>query len=191
LSLNEAGAIAYYTSDAATILDPNAQRNASPYFTLNKVLARRDKSGLLKWGPFLYFLLSGLAKLNNWKGTVYRAIDVPVLQNSNTQYKLSNTVVWVAFSSTSTNVKTMKKFCKDKKSGTWMILKVIEGKDVSDFSIYPLEQEVLLCPNATFKVENISTMNMKEVMDWNKNLDVIDMTQQPTPVTLMSRLSRQ
>jgi len=87
----------------------------------------------------------------------------------------------VAFSSTSKNKDQISNFSQND-IGTWIILTITEGKDISSFSMFQNEEEVLLLPNTYLKVEGIMTENMKVLMNINKpNLDVIELKQIPTP----------
>ena len=71
--------------------------------------------GLLQqWGGFLYYLLSGLAKLENTSGVVYRGYpDKPKVEE---QYQVGRPIQWGAFSSTAWDASTAKHFT-DKHSG--------------------------------------------------------------------------
>ena len=56
-------------------LNQTGQQAGNLYFELNNALRERGpgRVGLLQlWGGFLYYLLSGLAKLENTSGVVYR-----------------------------------------------------------------------------------------------------------------------
>jgi len=122
-----------------------------------------------------------LNKLPNIATTVYRAISRRVISDPKSQYKNAAQLVWVAFSSTSKNMDQLSNFAKDDQ-GTWIIMTITEGKDISSFSMFQNEEEVLLLPNTYLKVESILTENMKAVMKINKpHLDVIELKQIPTP----------
>jgi len=71
-------------------------------------------------------------------------------------------------------------FSDTNQKGTWMIIDVIEGKDLSPYSIFP-EEEVLLTPNSVFSVKDMLSSDMKEVLGHSTNLDVIHLIQKPTP----------
>lgn len=174
LTDDETGAIVYYTTDATKF---GGKREDSPYFKLNNTLAFRKDKELQDWKPFLHFLLSGLQKLPNFTGTVYRALDKS-LSSLSKQYRAGSQVVWVAFTST-TKVRSKLESVKNlyfffffedtmlafsgQTEGTWMILSVCEGKDISSFSVYPNESEILLLPNSIFSVESTFTENQKRL----------------------------
>jgi len=126
------------------------------------------------------FLLQALQKLPNMQIQVYRGLSSPLTKLSS-QYKAGNKVVWVAFTSTTKNKETMKQFSENNVSGgTWMIIDIIEGKDISTFSLFS-EEEVLLMPNACFTVQDVVSEQIKRLTDIPSNLDVMHLIQKPTP----------
>jgi len=117
-------------------------------------------------------------KLPNYCGQSYRALDRPISQLSK-QYKVGNNVVWVAFTSTSKERSVIENFSTNS-SATLMLLEVTEGKDISEISLFP-EAEVLLLPNAHFVVKDIISDQMKTLLNLPKSVDAIHLVQQSTP----------
>lgn len=179
LTEDECAAVCYYTADARKY---NGPAEKSPYRVLNSVLASRNQGDLEVWKPFLFYLLSALAKLPNYSGTVYRAIDKPLLSLSK-QYKTGSNVVWPSFTSTSKNRDIMSNF-SGKSEGTWMSIDVVEGKDISTFSLFPDESEILLLPNSTCHVSGILDDKMKNLIGIQSGIDALTITQNPTPKNL-------
>jgi len=175
LSDTEVGAIVYYTADARSFKGTLEQ---SLFYVLNGLLANRNNSGLKKWKPYLFYLTEALAKLPNVERLVYRAWNKPLTQLSK-QYQVGRTVVWTAFTSTSKDKSVLKQF-SNVAHGTWASLEVKEGKDISQFSVYP-EEEILLLPNATFTVKEVLGAETKKLMGHSENMDVMYLVQQPTP----------
>jgi len=99
----------------------------------------------------------------------------------NSQYQIGGKVTWVAFSSTCKSYSQLSNFSSNSTDGSWLIIHCIEGKEVSSFSLFPDEEEVLLLPNSQFKIESILTEQMKSIMKLNPKLDVLEMSQLPTP----------
>eukprot|EP01124_Arcella_intermedia_P010043 TRINITY_DN16600_c0_g1_i1.p1 TRINITY_DN16600_c0_g1~~TRINITY_DN16600_c0_g1_i1.p1 ORF type:complete len:362 (+),score=71.26 TRINITY_DN16600_c0_g1_i1:130-1215(+) len=167
LNEDESGAILYYTCHS---LNPSIR---SPYMVLNQLLVSRDIESLHPWMSFIYYLISGLYKLPTIPPTtVYRAIKKPLTQLS-PQYTPGSHVVWVAFTSTSSDTTCLKQFIdKKSNSGTIMEIKCTEGKDISQFSFYSGEKEILLSPNSTFLVKSVKKSG---------NMDEIVLEQQKTP----------
>jgi len=103
-------------------LNQTGQQAGNLYFELNNALRERGpgRVALLQlWGGFLYYLLSGLAKLENTQGVVYRGY--PDKAKVEQQYQLGRPIQWGAFSSTAWDASTAKLFT-DRDSG--VILKL-------------------------------------------------------------------
>eukprot|EP01124_Arcella_intermedia_P016532 TRINITY_DN23152_c0_g1_i1.p1 TRINITY_DN23152_c0_g1~~TRINITY_DN23152_c0_g1_i1.p1 ORF type:complete len:552 (+),score=133.91 TRINITY_DN23152_c0_g1_i1:3-1658(+) len=173
LTEDEAGALVYYTLDCTRF---GGAREDNLFLILNGMLAKRCLEE--EWKPFTYFLMRALKKIPNYKGKVFRGLNKPLTQLSKL-YKTGSCIVWVAFTSTSLDNKISKQFSKSN-SGTWMILEVIEGKDISPYSLFK-EKEVLLLPNTYVKVKEIMSSSLKEVAGINQNIDVIHFIQEATP----------
>ena len=102
--------------------------------------------------------VEGLKKLPDIKREVYRGVGL-TQQEFNDQYKPAATVTFPSFSSTSLNKAVSTGFAAREaqggKVGLLLIMQVTKGKDIGDLSLYQEEKEVLLAPNATFKVDKI------------------------------------
>jgi len=186
LDKNESLCIIYYTVDAQHI-KINETREKSVYKELNSALSGRDTPRLEKWKPYLYYLMRGLKKLPSETGTVYRGWDLQ-LTHKTERYHVGNSVIWPAFTSTSTSVSLLSSFANIR--GTWASMDIVEGKDISKLSIYPQESELLLLPNSEFRVEEILGPSTKRlVIEFSKlppnsfaDLDMIHL-KQITPTT--------
>jgi len=186
LDTNEALTIIYYTVDAQHD-GIKETREKSVYKELNNALAMRDSNRLEKWKPYLFYLIRGLSKLPSESCTVYRGLDVQLTQKTE-RYHVGNTVIWPAFTSTSTSSSILSSFANTK--GTWASMDIVEGKDISKLSIYPQESELLLLPNSEFRVEEIlGTSTKRLVIEFHKlspnaflDLDMIHL-KQITPTT--------
>jgi len=71
------------------------------------------------------------------------------------------------------------------KKGTHLMFVVIEGKDISIFSLFPDESEILLLPNSSFIVKDILNDQFKQVLGLPSTVDVIVLSQLPTPPHLL------
>jgi len=177
LTEDEAGAIVYYTSYAK-------KDDHNLYRVLNTQLAKRDVPA--SWRPYLYYLIEGLKKIKAYNGIAYRGVPEQLTQLSE-QYRTGNTVVWVAFTSTCKKRDTMLQFSDDAK-GTWMRIKITDGRDISAFSLKPNEGEVLLLPNAYFLVTKIIDQETKDLVGLPNSVDGIFLEQQETPQILKSMI---
>eukprot|EP01124_Arcella_intermedia_P010982 TRINITY_DN17487_c0_g1_i1.p1 TRINITY_DN17487_c0_g1~~TRINITY_DN17487_c0_g1_i1.p1 ORF type:complete len:308 (+),score=70.86 TRINITY_DN17487_c0_g1_i1:136-1059(+) len=187
ISNNEASAIVYYTYDVSSLGLSELTREDNIYKKLNSILCKRNMSAIDVWRDFLFYFISGLEKLPSCNKTVFRALDVPLCEVSK-QYKEGNQVVWVGLTSTSCDREVVDSFINEKeKKGTFISIEAIEAKDISSFSYFPNEKELLLLPNATFLVESILTDKMKELMKFSKSIDGLILKQKPTPLHLTLR----
>lgn len=67
------------------------------------------------------------------------------------EYTLGRTVQWSGFSSTSTNIEKAKAFVRET-AGVIYCMHVKSGRNISEFSSFPSEEEILLLPNTRFHV---------------------------------------
>jgi len=70
------------------------------------------------------------------------------------------------------------------KNGTYMMIDIIEGKDISLFSLFPEESEILLLPNSYFS-KDILTDHWKQLVGLPLSVDAIVLSQLPTPPRLL------
>jgi len=196
LSGDECASISYYTCDVRNQKCPVTKQRGKigdcPFKRINMLLVSRDLDNLEIWKPFLFYLLSGLNKLPMKKERVYRALDKPITSLSK-QYKKDSKLCWIGFTSTSLNREIMNSFVDKQnnqiKNGTYLMIDAIEGKDISLFSLYPEESEVILLPNSFFIVDDLMPDHFKTIMGLPSSVDAIVLTQQPTPPRL--RLMKQ
>jgi len=122
------------------------------------------------------------------KERVYRSLDKPVTSLSN-QYQKDSKLCWIGFTSTSLKREIMNSFVDKQnneiKNGTYMMIDIIEGKDISLFSLYPEESEILLLPNSYFTVKDIMTDHWKQLLGLPLSVDAIVLSQLPTPPRLL------
>ena len=135
---DEAAAIMLYTQQCCL------------YPMLNGVLREhRQPEHLTAFLPYLKLLLTGLNKLPLTRVKVFRGVNVDLHEQYN---QLQGKVFrWWAFSSTSVEETAADVFTDDGES-TMFIIDAI-GVDISSFSRFPNEQEVLLLPGTGFTVE--------------------------------------
>jgi len=184
LTKDEFGAIVYYTSDIRFIVNRHRKMQQNLYFCLNKLLAMREVNELDNWLPFLHFLLTALHKFPSHTSTVYRGISENLLDLKNCQYKTGREIVWVALSSTSESLDTMKQFTREK--GSWFIINTIEGKEISQYSRSPNEHEVLLLPNSYFEILSVNDPQKRAELDVPDSYQLIEMQQKITPLKFLN-----
>jgi len=154
LTIDECCAIIYYTCEV-TMIYPAEKSQDNPYKVINTIMSNREPEKLLKFQAFLYFLISGLKKLDNFSGIVYRGLG-SALPKLSSKYQKDSIFCWVGFTSTSSERGVMDRFLsKSKTAGTKMKIYITEGKDLQQLSLLPTEKEYLLLPNSYFKVVEV------------------------------------
>jgi hypothetical protein len=153
---DECMAIVYYTIDISRFGEPQRE---NLYRALNTNLAKRDTKNLEPWQDYLFLLLSALNKLPNFSGEVFRGLKEEITSLSKL-YQQHNNVCWVALTSTTKNQKTALGFG----TGTLFSIKILEGKDISQFSMFSDEGEVVLLPNSVCSVVEVLTPSMKALL---------------------------
>jgi len=144
LSDNEVMALALYTYDIGL----QGGREDNFYFQLNKVLQERNQTTMMKWRGYLYFLQRALSHFPDQKMTVYRGI--PEYDIFEKEYIGGRKIHWSGFSSTTSTLEKAKNFVGA--SGVVLCIKILGGKCIKDYSIFPSEDEILLSPNMAFIV---------------------------------------
>ncbi|EOD31860.1 hypothetical protein EMIHUDRAFT_231296 [Emiliania huxleyi CCMP1516] len=141
LTRDECAAIVLYTME-------DMPRERSPYYVMNAALREQNRQAVRPWRDFVWLLLHALRKLPPSKARmVYRGM-------AGSELAAGAELQWSAFSSTATKVDVMEVFLATSGQRTMIHLELTEpvGRDVSAFSLYPQECEVLLPPNVCFEV---------------------------------------
>jgi len=126
---------------------------------------------LLIFRPFIYYLNEAIKKLPNVSTIVYRGSDedVPSIFYSQRVY-----YVWNGFSSATSSEEVGKDLFGGQK-GTLLIMKVQNGKDISPYSQFPREREIILQPNTYFVVKSTLSNTLKSLLDIPKRMLVYEL----------------
>jgi len=129
------------------------KREDSLYYVLNQKLREPDRKSLQPFYPYLKLLLSALEVLPkyNARPTLWRGVQGNVSES----YKVSSKKIWWGFASCTTDLETAKKFLGDGDKTVFNI-HFDCGYDISHFSCFPNEFEILLPPARYFEVLNSS-----------------------------------
>ncbi|CAF5221276.1 unnamed protein product, partial [Rotaria magnacalcarata] len=113
-------------------------------------LRTEDREALKPWFLYLKLILTGLARLPTNQHRVYRGVTLA----NDDQYRQGNTIVWWGFSSCSTkrNISEHEIFLNETGKKTLFIIDCITGRDISQYSIFQKEKEILLLPATTLQV---------------------------------------
>jgi len=173
LSNNEISAINLYTRES------NPREN-SLYFIINKALREQDRSSLKPFFPYLHLLLNAMCKLPKCSpGTVlWRGVE----KNISSNYVKGKKIIWWGFSSCTKNMQALDSFLgKDGSERTLFAIQVDSGIDITNFSAFPKEEEVLLFPCITFEIQNVYSpskglyiIQMKEIFPPEKIIKGFD-----------------
>ena len=138
----------------------------SPYRKLNNSLSiDRSNAGLKKTRGFLFLLLVTLRKLPRYtpvNGVLYRGIRVHVQTEADPDfprrkpYAAGNEKVWWTFTSTTEDLEATRIFIGESESTLFTISGKPWGYDISMFSDFPDEKEILLEPERKLKVTGVA-----------------------------------
>ena len=164
LTQDEAAAIYLYT-----IQWPVGQQ--SLYVIFNQDLRTKNRSTIEKWQLYLKLLMSALNKLPSQRLTVYRGVNKDISKDftEGTQF------VWSSATSCTRDASVAPYFANNSNDiGTLFQIEVSSGRDISSFSEFPKEEEVLIRPGTKFLVtkgpmlhtlhgKNLYVIHLKEV----------------------------
>jgi len=115
----------------------------SLYYILNDNLCKEDRDRVKPFYPFLKLFLTGLSQLPKHVGTVWHGVNM----TDHSNYKKGNDVSWWAFTSCTIDRNQIDLFLKQQSSPRVLFkINCSIGVDISCFSNYPDEAEVLLPP---------------------------------------------
>jgi len=168
LTHDEKLAISIYTSE----LGPQFPQEQNFYYKLNAYLRQRG-SGQMEplWKPYIFYLTSALKKLPNVKGTFYRVIKEVFSQNFITEFPQNKKVLWTGFTSCSKDAKSICNLIEKEKNCVIFEITIKNGKDISEFSWFPEEHEVLLSCETQFLV---TSEPYRRDGQWFINLQEVD-----------------
>jgi hypothetical protein len=108
----------------------------SLYRVLNEALRVKDRS--VPWYGYLKLFDTALKKLPSVQMNLWRGINLDISQN----FKEDEKLTWWAFTSCSSAVKVVQKFLGS--VSTLLMIEAKNGKDISVYSNFPEEKEVIL-----------------------------------------------
>jgi hypothetical protein len=142
LTRDEAAAIHIYTKEWSENME-------SLYTIFNRDLRTKDRSKIKPWLPFLRLFMAALAKIPSQKVHIYRGLRDDVSED----YTEGKNFVWASATSCTRDINVAHNFFSNSNGGgTLFRIDAYNGKDISAFSCYKLEAEVLLCPGAKLRV---------------------------------------
>ena len=116
------------------------------YRVLNRALRSEDRSSLKPWFAFLKLFDTALGKLPNERKVIWRGVR----NNISQKFKSDEEYTWWSVNSCSASVSVVKNFLST--NSTLFLIEAKNGKDISNLTNYPNEDEVLLGPGTKLRV---------------------------------------
>ncbi|CAF1205228.1 unnamed protein product [Didymodactylos carnosus] len=148
LTRDESAALFLYTMEADDF---------SFYRILNQILRTEDRNEAKPWFAYLKLFDTAINKLPTVKGNVWRAVRGNVTKG----YKENDVLTWWSVSSCSTSVDVLKGFIKQNEESTLFMIEAINGKDVTGYTLFPNEKEIILTFGTRLRVKSIGFQHGK------------------------------
>jgi len=139
LTHDESAALYLYTMEGG---------DNSFYRVLNQALRSEDRPALKVWFPYLKLLDTALCKLPTVSRNIWRGVLGDIGQN----LKKNEELTWWNVSSCSLSIDVIKDFLSTDAHSTLFLIEAVHGKDISRYTNYPDEDEVLLGPGIQLRV---------------------------------------
>ena len=131
LTHDESAAVYLYTMEGG---------QNSFYRVLNAALRSENRPALKPWFPFLKLFDMALNKLPSVKGNIWRGVPGDV----SGVFTKHQVLIWWSISSCSPSLDVIQAFLGPDASSTVFMIEAINGKDVSNYSYFKHEDEVVL-----------------------------------------------
>ena len=116
--------------------------------TLNYALRVENRHKLKPWFAFLKLFITALDKLPSVSGVFWRGVPCDVAS----EYTDNNVQIWWSVNSCSTELHVVELFLTT--NGTLFSIQAMDGKDISAYSAFETEQEVILMPGTRLRVKS-------------------------------------
>jgi hypothetical protein len=160
LTREESASIYLYTMDWG---------EKSLYRVLNAALRVKDRSVLVPWHGYLKLFDTALKKLPSRHMNLWRGINLNISKN----FKEDEALTWWSFNSCSSAVKVVKQFLGP--VSTLLMVEAKNGKDISVYSNFPDEKEVILGLGTRLRVvsdaldhPSLNVVHLVELSDENE-----------------------
>ena len=175
LTRDESAAVFLYTMEAG---------EQSFYRVLNKILRDEDRNKSKKWFSYLKLFDTALKKLSTKRCNLWRGVSGDLSK----YFHEGDVITWWSITSCSLSAKEAEKFLNPNENSTLFMIEAVNGKDISDYTIYPNEKEIVLRSGTQFCVKSNALKHGKFNMI---HLEEIDSSHQDEVSTDMAAMSLQ
>jgi|EP00670_Eutreptiella_braarudii_P019923 ankyrin repeat protein len=147
------------------------------YREVNSCLMANDPYKIQQWKPYIWYLIQAMQLLPPYRDLVVRGITVRVEEQVwNDMYKIGNVVTWYNFCSSSSDSLVAQAFLGDTSNPVAVfIIKSKTGRNISSYSYYPDEEEVLFEPRSKFLVKNVLSVDTAKLL--NLSTKIVELEQ--------------
>ncbi|CAF1192806.1 unnamed protein product [Didymodactylos carnosus] len=143
LTRDESAALYLYTMEGG---------DNSFYRVLNQALRLEDRRLVKPWFSYLKLFDTALSKLPTERRNIWRGVPSDITKN----FKKNQELHWWAVSSCSLSMDVIKDFLSRDTISTLFLIQAVNGKNITGYTNYPNENEVLLGPGTHLRVESIA-----------------------------------
>lgn len=138
-------------------------KEKSFYFLVNTTLRSENREQLQPWLPYLRLLMNALSKLpSNPHQIAYRGIPLDVSK----EYFVDKEFVWWSFISCTSSLQVLKNYIGRTGKRTIFNIVCYSSKDISQYSFYEQEKEMLFYPARQFRVKScLNAGNQLHIID--------------------------
>jgi len=125
-------------------------------FTANEYIFKQVNFNIINWKndcflkPFIFCLYQAISNVECYMGEVYRCVDAKFEFDD---YKLNEAVSWPIFNFASTEWKLANELINNKK-GIIFIIQSKTGRNISNYSKNPADNDIVFLPGTIFRVTN-------------------------------------
>lgn len=119
------------------------------YRMLNAALRSEDRQALKIWFPYLKLFDTALDRLPTYKGVLWRGVSLDIGKD----FAKNQLITWWSVNSCTLSVDVIKGFLGNKKNCTLFLIESNNGKEVSGYTAYDNEDEVILRMGTQFRVK--------------------------------------
>lgn len=139
-----------HDQSAAVFIYSMESGDKSLYRLLNQALRSENREELKVWFHYLNLLDTALDQLPSQKVTVWRGVPL----NVGRDFKKGQTLTWWSFSSCTSSVDVIQGFLKNNEHSTLFLIEATNGKNISEYTQYANENEILLPMGFSFRVKS-------------------------------------